>query len=287
MGDNIKPIIKIQRYILLKKFYEHVNKNIKLFELLWSYTQPSPKYVNNRYEELRDILKDHVNIQRIDEFLGSLYRYYHIGYKIAPRINSRKLLIAWIIVAFPEYTLGMKNPMERTEPLVNIHSYPNDIFFICKEVITYLRSMYILDYDNKENLRKFKKSFNTYTNAIIYFLKRDKDEYISKLITEFISINKTVNEIKKSKKYGPDEKEQSIEIISTTKSKIVKYLKQLDSTIELADLEIYSKINSEVTEIAENAMYDIILGDIKNKKVSYFSNLVDVIVKNMIILGAT
>ena len=79
-------------------------------------------------------------------------------------------------------------------------------------------------------IRKFKKSFNKYSNAINYFLRRDKNEQIQMLLNEFVEINKTIKEIKKSEKYPNEEyREKCIETITFTKNKIASHLKKLDS----------------------------------------------------------
>jgi hypothetical protein len=287
-----KIIIMIQKKFLQKKFVKELKKNIKNFDVLNFYTI-EPQYINlldpvkqkdNLFCELRKKLLSKQLINEISILLDSYYRYYGFDNKIAPKINSKKLLVSWMIISFPEFILSIKNP--RNEKNKNGDIYPYDIFWISNDFLENLNSLLINKITN-ENLRKFNKSFNKYSNAINYFLQRDKNEQIQSLLTEFINLNKTIKDIENSEKYPNEEsKNDSIKMITDTKLKIAKYLKKLDSDITLDDLEIQSKLHDEIEKNMEKALCDILLKDIKNKKFSYLSNFIDETTKKMIDLGA-
>lgn len=267
--ENI--VLKIQKRFLIKKFYRNLGANQKLFYLLESYTCCEEN--DKQFNEMKNILTNQQNIQNVQKLIDYLYRYYGVHNDVAPRINARKFLVAWMIVSLPEYMMQIKKPKERKT------EYPIDIFFICQDIITYTQSL--LTDKTKENLRKFKKAFNVYSNAINYFLARDKHEHIRKLINEFIDINKTIDGIKKSSKYSQKEKDSCLSIISKTKEKMACHLKKMDSNIELLQLEVMSKIQNTVEDNMEKAMIDVVTDDIKTRKLSYFDKLLNDIIDKL------
>ena len=263
--EKINIILKLQKNFLLKKFYKSIAVNSRLFYLLDSYTVLGQEQTDKRFCELQRILVSSQHLKNITEFINTLYRYYEIDDKVAPKINARKFLIAWLIVSFPEFTIDIKRPNE------NKDQYPIDIYFICQDMISY--TYLLLTKKTKEDLRKFKKAFNKYSNAINYFLARDKHEHVRKLINEFIDIDKTIDGINKSTKYNQEEKDASIAVISKTKNKIATHLKKIDSTIELGYLETISKIYYSVEDNMEKAMIEILIKDIETKKLTYLEKL--------------
>jgi hypothetical protein len=290
-----RAVTFVQKTFLYKKFLIEVEKCSGLFEKLNTYTKP-PQYINyfnvekqmnERFEELRGILMLKQNINLANSFLNSLYRYFSCDKKIAPKINSRKFMIGWMIVSFPEFLLSIKNPSKDEEFHNKMNLYPYDIYIIAKDLIDNINVLLKNSTINKEKIRKFKKSFNKYSNAINYFLQRDKSEQIQMLLTEFININKTIKEIRDSNKYpNIEHKDECIETITLTKKKIASHLKKLDSNIDISDLEIQSQIYDAIENNMERAICDILVNDIENKKFSYFSNFIDEAAKQMINLGA-
>lgn len=288
--DYDLTIINLQKKILLRKFLIELEKNKEFIITMGLYLEP-PRHINmfdpekqrnERFDEMRNILIK--NMRQFDALLDCGYRYFGFDTKIAPKINSRKMMTAWMITSFPEFILEIPKPQNRNQELED--KYPRDIYFIAYDFIQNLNNICHKN-TNHESLRKFKKSFNKYSNAIHYFLKRDKNEQIQKLLNEFINMNKTIGKIKDSKKYTDDEtKEKSIQIINLSKYKIASHLKRLDSGIELDDLEVQFQIHDVIEKNMERALCDILIKDIENKKFSYFSNFMDEVVKHMISLGA-
>jgi hypothetical protein len=290
-------IIFIQKKFLLNKFLGELKKCDNIFEKMNIYLKP-PQYINyfnpekqidERFQELQKILILKKNINSINLLLDSLYRYFGSDKKIAPKINSRKFMIGWMIVSFPEYFLNIKiNIKNEDVDIANQKNiYPYDIYYITKDFINRINDLRKTKNLSKEKLYYFKKSFNKYSNAINYFLQRDKSEQIQMLLNEFIDINKTIKDIKNSNKYQNIEyKEECIETITITKKKIASHLKKLDSSIDMDDLEIQSQIHDAIENNMEKAICDILINDIENKKFSYLSNFIDEAIKQMIKLGA-
>jgi hypothetical protein len=301
MNNFIHAITFIQKKFLLRKFLLEIKKCEDLFNKMNIYIKP-PEYINyfnqekqmdERFSELQNILMSKQNIDLVNSLLQLLYRCLGCDKKIAPKINSRKFMIGWMIISFPEFILNIKDPTKDEEKFKTIYQYPYpypyDIYFISKELINRINALRQNEIKNinKEKIHHFKKSFNKYSNAINYFLQRDKSEQIQKLLNEFISINKTIKDIRNSERYPNIEyKEECIKTIILTKKKIASHLKKLDSNINIDDLEIQSQIHDAIENNMEKAICDILIDDIENKKFSYLSKFIDDIINQMINLGA-
>jgi hypothetical protein len=294
---NTKIILFLQRKFLFKKLIKEIENNETYLEALNSFTK-EPQYINlfdpeKDKEILFNQLKKTVTIPQliygINNFLAVHYRYAGFDNEIAPKIDAKKFLIAWIIVSFPEYVLGTANPKKDENFNDKKYIYPYDIYFIS---LNFIKDLNIL-VTNKfattlDQIRQFKKSFNMYSNAINYFLNRDKSEQIQSLFTEFININTTINDIKKSNKYtDPLIRSETIQIVTNTKLKIAAYLNKLDNTICLRDLEIQSKLYDKIGTECEKAMCDLLVVDIENKNFSYLEKIIDEVTKYLIELGAS
>jgi hypothetical protein len=212
--------------------------------------------------------------------LQKYYRYYIVDVNVTQKINSKKFLIAWAIVLFPEYTLEIKP--DKT----HINIYPHDIYFISKDFIETLSKTI----NTNESLRRFNKIFIQYVNSINYFLIYDKTRIIQRLLNEFINLHKSLDDIKTNKKYVKDIKETYI--VETTKLKrvVANQLKKIHSNVTFEDLEVYSKIycgvENTVTKNIKRAYYDLLLRDVQEKKFIFLGNIMDEITKYLNILGA-
>ncbi|ATZ80212.1 hypothetical protein BMW23_0153 [Bodo saltans virus] len=278
----------VQKLFLLKRFIHELHDCRRLFNKLNSY-EKNKKYINffepeksniMSFEELKKELLDKSNIMKISNLLKKYYRYYIIDPNVTQKINSRKFLIAWMIVLFPEYTLEII-PNEK-----QIDIFPHDIYFISKE---FIKTLFVTN-NNKESIRKFNKIFIQYVNAINYFLMKDKNSLMQKLLNDFIELNKSIEIVKNDNKYVKDLKETYILELVKLKKQIGGQLKKINSGISFDDLEIYSKIycnvENTVTKNMKRAYYDVLLKDIQEKKFIFFGNTIDEISKYLNILGA-
>jgi hypothetical protein len=252
--------------------FEKHKKNVNFFD---------PEKSNNQlYEELQKELLNKQNIEKIAVLLQKYYRYYIVDVNVTQKINSKKFLIAWAIVLFPEYTLEIKP--DKT----HINIYPHDIYFISKDFIETLSKTI----NTNESLRRFNKIFIQYVNSINYFLIYDKTRIIQRLLNEFINLHKSLDDIKTNKKYVKDIKETYI--VETTKLKrvVANQLKKIHSNVTFEDLEVYSKIycgvENTVTKNIKRAYYDLLLRDVQEKKFIFLGNIMDEITKYLNILGA-
>jgi hypothetical protein len=188
---------------------------------------------------------------------------------------------AWMLVSFPDVILGKSK-----SDIVNETEYPDDIYFISKKMI---ETLYILmhSYDNNESNRTFFKAFNQFSNAINYFLNRDKSEKIYQLTREYFDVCKTINLIKSSKKYSEESREECIKVINESKHKLMTYIWTLDNSINKEDLELYADLENEKNKKIEECQYKILVDDIKNRKFVFFEEILKEIKLNLIKLSGT
>jgi hypothetical protein len=294
---NIKHITVLQQKFRQKKLFQNLILIKDLLLVLNEYKNP-PRHINlfdpekqksDRFGQLQKILMNKNNIIIIDNFLKQFYKYNKYDNNIAPKINARKFLITWMLVGFPEYILDTKIPTTYDK-----NTYPFDIYDIGLEFIKQINNM-VTKVNLKiqplnEDIRKFNKSFNIYSNAINYFLIKDKQEHLNKLLTEFVEMSYTIDSINSSSKYSSTEKTKSIELIKQTKSKIANQITRMNSKTNLSELENFAKVNislhKQVHSTYIRAFRDILLNDISEAKFSYLKNIIQDINKSMSKVGA-
>ncbi len=142
------------------------------------------------------------------------------------------------------------------------------------------------NHKNNEFRRRFLKIFNQYSNAIVYFLGRDKAEEIYKTIGEYYDVNTTLIEIMASNKYSNEDKIKNEKIITNTKNIIYKHINSLDKTVKQDDLEIYSKLGYYKNKKIEELQCEILENDIKTKKLIYLGKVINNLKTDLINLQA-
>lgn len=283
---------KIQRRFLYRRFIRNVLASGPLFDELNSFVIIPKESLNIFYDEndsndfqfekLKKKLMSLCNMRKINDLLKTLYRYHNVGTDIAFKLNSRSFLSSWMIVSFPEYVLGKK-----LNDIVDNNMYPNDIFFMTKGFISSLNNLMKNPYDN-EITRKFFKMFNQFSNAISYFLNRDRAELLNGLIKEYYDINETINNVIKSPKYKYDDetREGILESINSSKTIIIQHIKTLDPTVNENELDLYSKLSILKSEKTTDSQYEILLNDIRSKKLIYLNKVIYELKENLINLNA-
>jgi hypothetical protein len=194
-----------------------------------------------------------------------------------------------MLVGFPEYVLDTKIPASYDK-----NTYPYDIYDISLE---FIKNIYLVlvklnmkTRPSNEDIRKFNKSFNIYSNCINYFLIRDKHEHLNKLLTEYVEMSYTIDSINSSSKYSDVEKTKSIELIKQTKTKVAKQIIRINSKTNLSELENFAKLNinlhTQIRSTYIRAFRDILLNDISEAKFSYLKNIIQDINKSLSKVGA-
>jgi hypothetical protein len=252
--------------------------NINMFDV--------QKGIEIQYDNFCKILQDKNLIEAITNFLKIYYDYYELDPNIAPRITSKKLLFMWLLIGFPQFTIS-KTAQELTVQQKDI--YPNEIYYIAVDLLKSLSSFNSsLAYckSNNDLLRKFIKALNKYSNAITYFLERDKTEEITKLVQEYYDVNETLMRIRASDKYSDKMKEENEISLNKTKEKILAYINKFDKSIKKEELESYANMNLLKSLKVEETQFQVMLNDIKTKKLFYFRRALEWIKNSMIELKA-
>lgn len=195
-------------------------------------------------------------------------------------LNEKKFLSAWMIVSFPEFVLG-----KTKKQLANPDNYPDDVYMISKSMIEKLTGL-TDQFITNEQIRQFNKNFSQYSNAINYFLERDRLEQLGKAIGEYIDVVYTLQQIQESKTINENVKSENTEIINGLKNKIYMHIFELDNTIVQNDLELYSEACIIKEKRINDLGYIILLNDIKTKKMCVFPKMIDDIRNDLVALGA-
>ena len=235
---------------------------------------------NNTFESLQKLLINKNNIKTINLLLNKLYRVIKIRPEIAFQINCRELLCAWMIVLFPETILSKEK-----STIIDDNTYPNDIYHVANNFINKLELLIKNPY-NLNVKRLFIKHFNQYSNAITYFLERDKKEKLYRLIKEYYDITATLITVSDSKKYDNMTKEECLNEIKKSRSIIFKNIKQLDNSIDENNLASYATIEYLREKRLNELQYDILRNDIRDKKFMFFNMIIEDIKSRLIKLNA-
>lgn len=277
--------IKLQRKILYKRLLTTLRLNVEFIKQLSDYTRPQevinlfdPTGSNDkRFSELGIVMRTKANINTMSDILTKIYRCINYDANIAHKIDARRLLCAWMIVAFPEFIMG-----KTKNSIVDTNEYPNDVYFIASKFIKQVEELSNGKHINSNN---FIKTFNQYSNAICYFLGRDKAEQINKCIGEYYDINSTLAEVMISTKYTEKNKSDTIEELTSVKNKIYKHIKLLDGSIKQENLDIYANLMLIKEKQIEDSQCNILMDDIKEKKFIFLGKIVTELKNNFVKLG--
>jgi len=161
--------------------------------------------------------------------------------------------------------------------------YPDDVYFISRDFINQIEELS----DGKDiEIRSFYKKFNQYSNAVCYFLGRDRAEQIKKGISEYYDINSTLTEVMMSTKYNEKDKKDNMEELIKTKNKIFKHIKSLDNDIKQENLDIYANLSLLREKKIEEVQCTVLADDIRTKQFLFLGKTIDEIKNNLVKLGA-
>ena len=155
----IRPILAIQRKCLLnnvvknfvscKQIFDNLNSFLNLDEQPMFITKT--EHLSKSYDRLKLVLQDKDVIKQITTLVSSVNRYHKISKTIvSSEITSKKMLIAWLIASFPEFTIEMEK-----DKITDIGTYPGEVYHISGLFIESLNN-FRLCY-SPENGRLFRK----------------------------------------------------------------------------------------------------------------------------------
>jgi hypothetical protein len=273
-------IIKVQKImlkkLLFKKLYENTNIIYHLNNLINNENDNSSLFQNSNNERY-DILTNYIHkkeiLQSLTILFNLLYRYYPVDILISKKTTVKQFLVSYLFVGFPEISLNNK-----------ISEREKDMYIYSKEM--HNRLNILLTNMNNENLRKWIKSLNQYNNVLILFMYEDKIKKINEISLKWLELYHVLDEISKSSKYNPEEKNN---IINTLKDEIIineliinqllpsfqiKNLYHLKYISNVSKTVIHNYFWNMVTEKIQKNEYDIVLNlfnDIK-KEISYITS---------------
>jgi hypothetical protein len=236
----MKYVERIKVFFLLKKFKKSIQENHILFsklnQILNSKYDTSnifndetneiekTKFEDRQFDLLSDVLCDPHNIGIIKSILDLYYRIIQIDkeYQILPR----EFLSAWVISRFPKYVFNNGITKEN----IRIKLYSNTLI---KHINNILNDNNYFDF----NLIRFNLDTIHYKISFNIFMNIDKINKINLYSTEWISLEKSRQEIMSSNKYNPEEKTVILGYIDSDKKLIEKHMKILKSDFDYNKLK--------------------------------------------------
>lgn len=264
-------LIKCIKY---KRFLKTLNKIKSTIDHL-------SRSLNLDYDSFCKILQNKKMIDDVDHFLFTYYDYTNQ----TQILTGKKFLLMFLLVGYPSIIMSVTH-----QELINspIDKYPHQIYHTSVKLINCILELCLFAQHevNKKLFIEFTKSIDLYSNSIDYFLQRDKIEEITKLVQEYYDVNEAIMRITTSQKFSSEEKAENETELNKIKNKIFEHINFLDKSIKKEELEIYSNMNLLQNLQIEKTHFDIMLNDIKTKKLLYFKKSIDWIKKSLIVLGA-
>lgn len=286
MEKFLTAVEKLQKRFLYKRFIRSLYKNKDLIDKLNTYLTP-PEHIDmfnptgtmqRRYDELQKLLLDKKNIFVMRDILNKLYRYTGVNKSVNFTIDGRKLLMSWMITSFPEVIIGKEK-----HEMINSQNYPDDVYFVTLDFIKEITLM--TSVTSSRDPMKFFKSFNQYSNAVTYFLEKDRTEKLTELLNQYFDIGKTLLLVERSDKYSEQEKIDSANELKKSRDTIFSFVNILDKTIKREDADLYAQTEILRTERTEELQYQILVNDITEKKFVFLPRIIEEIKESFSKLG--
>ncbi len=264
-----KNIIKIQKKFR-KTFLHKKSQEISsvLSELFLTVCEDYDNKLNieqieKEFDDATKILRDNLNIKKIQNFLDYLYKVYPEDKTVAKKLTARSLLSAYIMYGYPEISLDFSRKKLKDGSFIEIINY--DVYFFSKLLIINITEFINSKY-SEEKLRKLVKSMNIYSNIFNLFLYQDKLRQINKITFEFYQISKTVREIQSSDSYSDEDKIELTEKLLNTLEGLKEMLKIISPSFDLGNLEFYEKILDRLEQVIHKSYWDKLREEMKENK---------------------
>lgn len=322
--------LKIQKWYRLKKFsqelYESRQKLIKLTNnclqnktnQINMFDPDDSQNKNKKYELLLDLISNRDYKINFHKILVRYYRYTnmfgiyganlslkypinisHIMDMISRNIISKNILphclpidspiflTSWLIVSSPEKILGKKTNdiLKGSDDLYDI------IYFTSKELIKIIKTAFIPEDGNKQNLsndekyinfkkiflsknyqKKFMNIFCKYSDQINEWLIIDKSSKINELLYTYFSVCDNIDELKNDdlksgilQRFDSEQKEELLKEYENSLNNTFEILKNYDDLITKEYLDKYYKMTKIASLQLEYEQMNILTQDIKNK----------------------
>lgn len=264
-----KNIIKIQKKFR-KTFLHKKSQEISsvLSELFLTVCEDYDNKLNieqieKEFDDATKILRDNLNIKKIQNFLDYLYKVYPEDKTVAKKLTARSLLSAYIMYGYPEISLDFSRKKLKDDSFIEIINY--DVYFFSKLLIINITEFINSKY-SEEKLRNLVKSMNIYSNVFNLFLYQDKLRQINKITFEFYQISKTVKEIQSSDSYSDEDKIELTEKLLNTLEGLKEMLKIISPSFDLGNLEFYEKLLDRLEQVIHKSYWDKLREEMKENK---------------------
>lgn len=299
MNITEKDIIKIshlQNLFLKKRFLKELHQNKELLQQLLILSESesniqidkkkSPEWwtkdLDAKFSTLTNMISNKDNIKKISKLLNNYYRYIIKSSEdyeqIAPKLDARKFLCCFVMRGFPNIVLCA--PLDTL--VQNKYPFDYDIYTMSTEIILNMNKLFSCH--TQEQLRKFVKSVNIYTNALNSYLYVDKCRKIDELVKQWYNIDKTKSEVEISKAYIDNDKKHVLTILSKSSDRILKLINVIDKNFNIEYLTNYKKLADKVNDTIRTSYWDILMDELRGNKFDMMFKLLDEIKDQLIML---
>lgn len=226
-------IQKIQKRFLRNRFYKCLDKYRTTVLQLIAKT--------NKFDEMTGLLCDKKLLQYTHVFLNRYFR----AILSDKFINNKCFLSVFLITKYPKEVLGTGN-------------IDKDLLNLSEELV----NSFQLLINKNESLRLFNKYLLLYASVFDLWKKVDSNNIINMLLDQYIMTEEVIDDIKKSKKYDPDNQKNCIDYLEKQKLDLQK---KADS-IGKVDLNSYHKLHEKLTVQMKKYYWEKMMADIKIKK---------------------
>lgn len=273
---NYRVIVdKLKSNFLLKKFKKYISESEIIRDLKtisnfkYSFFMTENEIINERFDDIKNYISKKNVIIEIDKILNEYYRWFKIDENFV-KITTKQLLATWLINYCPTIVLGEINCDEKKY----VKIYAENIIKNFNQIISN---------DTNFNIIEFNRNILFYTDYITIFLERDKLEKINHYTAEWISLEKSFNLIKKSKKYNDEQKNLILNNILKDKKLIEKNMKLFMKNFDFDRLKKIMNISQNLSKKIIDNYKSIIEKDILEKKYDIVKKIL-IDIKNFIII---
>lgn len=285
-SNNLTKIITIQKFCIEKLFLNELRKNIKIFTELNNHVNIHENHnlFNNNienFDKLTELIIKKDIINSIKVFLNKFYRFIGFNAKsnniISFQLNSRIFLSMYIIYGYPEIILSSKK-----EDIINkkVDQYDYDIYILSKNLFDRLNNL--IENRNKTNLRKFVKSINMYSNCFLIWQNKDKLKKVRSLVTEWTSIQETIDTVSESSNYSDEQKEKTLTELKKSQENIFNMIKRFKININENYLKNFSNICKQIKTTYEKSYWDVLENELNKENYDFLKKILIEIQDNIL-----
>ena len=244
---------KLQIRFLKKRFLRQFNSSKDIFKKITSFKPPNDNTNKDKmFGDLTSYVSKTEVVKAVSQMLTRYYRwisrnsddYYRT---IAPALDAKKFLTSFLISYFPEFILSSDQGIDR------------DIYILAKDLC---ESFMVAS----NNLPKFVRSVNNFSNAFGLFIEQDRLKQINHLIWRWNDLDRTKSGVVSSSKYATSQKADVIEHLNSQQEKVIRLIKGFDKDFNINILKEFSSLYDRMTQGMEKCYWDMLEQDIMQRE---------------------